>query len=178
MVTIYRGYQKLGDAWRAWSRHTTFDIDGSRPRVPLTSDALPQDHTPTTQLFCCEIGQAPVLFRFVLIQHNKTQMSDAVWRRNQTPHTSQRFLVQRTEAPHGADTIKLRARYLSGQLALKLFVFELYGGYRVHEVAGCYPASRANRCSKSRERFFSAPLPYVQLVEEAGGVDEVEGSLF
>ena len=82
--------------------------------------------------------------------------------------------MERDEALRRADAVEFGAREPPRQLALKLLVFKLHRGHGVHEVARCDPPAGPDDGSEGRERFFCAPLAHVYLVEEPGGVSEIE----
>jgi hypothetical protein len=74
------------------------------------------------------------------------------------------------------DPVGLARVSLTPQLSLQPLVFELDGLLGVDEITRRHPTAGPRHSAKIRERIFRPPLLYVQLMEEAGGVDEVEGS--
>src|SRR5215210_4468363 len=102
-------------------------------------------------------------------------MTDPLWWRDHPPYVRQKVFVQANEALWRPDPVELPSEELTHQVCFVFLIFELDRRLGVHEVARRHPAAgpchEAERC----EGVYRTPLLYIQLVEEAGGVDEVEG---
>lgn len=84
--------------------------------------------------------------------------------------------MQQNQTLWRTDAVRFCAGSLPRQLALKLLVLDLNRRRRAYEIARGVPTSGTDHAGERRERGLRGMLAHVQLVEEPGGVNEVERS--
>jgi len=103
-------------------------------------------------------------------------VTDRERRREPPPDRVKDVFVQQNQTLWRADAVRFRAGSLPRQLALKLLVLDLNRRHRAYEVARGDPTSGTDHAGERRERGLRGMLAHVQLVEEPGGVNEIERS--
>src|SRR5215203_574477 len=156
--------------------YETFDVQGGRTRVAFAQNPTPNGVAAFAQPSRCHGRQQRHFCGLVFGQDQLSEVTDSQWWRCQPPHVREKLLVQGDEPFGRPDPIEISRVSLTPQLRIQPLFLELHRRFRVDEVAGRDLTAMPCHEVKRRERLLRAPLRYVQLVEQARGVDEVEGA--